>query len=127
MSDSTPTDAEIDSPANTQTQTQGRFWPQFRRFLIFQVKLYIDALRDFVLSFLSFWAFLLDVITQSHGKGSHFERVLKLGRRSERAINLFEQYDPEQQEKGVDAMIRRMEGRFGKPRDTETQDEKTRE
>lgn len=97
----------------TKTTAPGRFWPQFRRFLIFQFKLYLDAFRDFVLSFLSFWAFLLDVITQSHGEGSHFERVLKLGRRTERAINLFEQYDPDRQEgRSVDAMIRGMESRF---------------
>lgn len=90
-----------------------RFWPQLKRLLIFQVKLYVDAFRDFFLSLLSLLAFLLDVIQQNHGPGSHFENVLNLGRRSEKAINLFNQHDPEQQDaRSVDGVIREVERRF---------------
>lgn len=89
------------------------FWPQLRRVIVFQVKLYVDAFRDLLLSLLSFLAFVLDVLQQNHGPDSHFENVLKLGRRTEKAINLFEQYDPEQQgNRSVDGMIREVEKRF---------------
>ena len=92
---------------------QSRFWPQLKRLLIFQVKLYVDAFRDFFLSLLSLLAFLLDVLQQNHGPGSHFENVLKLGRRTEKAINLFDQHDPEQQDtRSVDGVIREVEKRF---------------
>ncbi|MEX2470022.1 MAG: hypothetical protein WD396_09720 [Pseudohongiellaceae bacterium] len=93
-----------------------RFWPQLRRFLIFQLKLYVDAFRDLALSLLSVPAFVLDVVLQSHGPGSYFERVLQLGRRSERMINLFEQHDPAA-EPGVDRVIEEMESRWRKRRD----------
>jgi len=92
---------------------QQRFWPQLKRLLIFQVKLYVDAFRDFFLSLLSLLAFVLDVIQQNHGPGSHFESVLSLGRRSEKAINLFDQHDPDEQDaRSVDGVIREVEKRF---------------
>ncbi len=90
-----------------------RFWPQLKRLLVFQVKLYVDAFRDFFLSLLSLLAFLLDVVQRNHGPDSHFENVLSLGRRSEKAINLFDQYDPDQQDaRSVDGVIREVEKRF---------------
>ena len=91
------------------------FWPQLKRLLVFQVKLYVDAFRDLFLSFLSIWAFLFDVILRNNEKDSLFSRVLRLGRRTERAINLFEQHDPEQQGRNtVDGLIRDVEDRFGR-------------
>lgn len=90
-----------------------RFWPQLKRLLVFQIKLYVDAFRDFFLSLLSLLAFLLDVLQQNHGPGSHFENVLDLGRRTEKAINLFNQHDPAQQDpRSVDGVIREVEKRF---------------
>ena len=92
---------------------QARFWPQLKRLMIFQIKLYVDAIRDLLLSALSLFAFIADVIQQIHGENSWFERVLRLGRKSERAINLFEQYDPGSQGRhSVDGVIRKMEDRF---------------
>lgn len=92
-----------------------RFWPQLKRLLIFQLKLYIDAIRDLLLSAASLVAFIFDVIQQNHGEDSHFSSVLRLGRRSERAINLFDQHTPEEQGKAsVDAMIRGVEDRLRK-------------
>jgi hypothetical protein len=92
---------------------QARFWPQLKRLLIFQIKLYVDAIRDLLLSALSLFAFIGDVMLQNHGKDSLFEGVLRLGRKSERAINLFEQYDPGSQGRhSVDGVIRKVEDRF---------------
>ncbi|MEX2132179.1 MAG: hypothetical protein WD772_11915 [Pseudohongiellaceae bacterium] len=70
-------------------------WPAWRRLLVFQIKIYIDALRDLLLSPLSLIAFILDAIKGSTGPDSYFEQVLHLGRRTERAINLFNQHDGE--------------------------------
>ena len=107
-------------PANNNTEparVRARFWPQLRRFLVFQLKLYIDAFRDVGLSLLSVPAFILDVIMQSHGQQSYFERILHLGRRSERVINLFEQYDPESQEgPSVDRVIDDIQAHWHKRR-----------
>lgn len=99
-------------------QKKARFWPQLRRLLIFQLKLYIDAFRDFFLSLLSMAAFVLDVVLQSHGEGSWFESVLKFGRRTEKTINLFEQYgEDEQSGPSVDSVINDVENRFRRDSD----------
>ena len=107
---------KFDSDFSARTDTRGTampVWPQLRRLLIFQLKLYIDALRDFLLSLLSIGAFILDVISNSHGPDSYFEGVLKLGRRSERAINLFDQFNNEEGGGSrVDDIIEDVESRF---------------
>lgn len=88
-------------------------WPQFRRLLILQVKLYVDAFRDIILSAVSLGAFLIDVVQRNTGSDCYFEKVLHFGRRSERTINLFNQYDPEHQGRNtVDGVINDLEDRF---------------
>lgn len=74
-----------------------RLWSPLRKFVIFQLKLYIDAIRDLFLSALSLFAFLLDVVLQKQGPDSFFEKVLAFGRRTELTINLFNQYDVDEQ------------------------------
>ena len=69
-----------------------KFYLQCKRLFIFQLKLYIDAFRDVVLSALSFFAFLFDVVLMRDPQSGYFEKVLALGRRSELLINLFEQH-----------------------------------
>ena len=85
-------------------------WKQVRRFLVFQVKLYADALRDFLLSILSIPAFVIDLITGKEGEESYMEKVLALGRKTEKAINLFEQHSAEEREgANVDSIIDQLE------------------
>ncbi len=85
-------------------------WTPIKRFVAFQVKLYVDAFRDLLLSALSFFAFVIDLLFQQHGEDSYFEKVLALGRRTERIINLFEQHDPASQGKdSIDGMLRDVE------------------
>jgi hypothetical protein len=69
-----------------------KFYLQCKRLFVFQLKLYIDAFRDVVLSALSFFAFLFDVVLMRDPQSGYFEKVLAMGRRSERLINLFEQH-----------------------------------
>lgn len=98
-----------------------KLWPQLRKFLVLQVKLYIDAFRDICISGLAAVAFVLDLLTQNSGPESYFERVMALGRRTERAINLFHSYDPAQDsERNVDSILKDVEDRLrreGRKRD----------
>jgi hypothetical protein len=64
----------------------------FRQLVVFQVKLALDALRDFALSPLSIVAFVVDSITRPGYEESLSRRMMMLGRRSDRVINLFGEY-----------------------------------
>lgn len=90
-----------------------RVWPQVRRFLVFQIKLYLDAVRDVLFSFLAIGALLLDLVQQNHGNESVFAKLLRLGRRSESMINLFNEYDGSAgSEVNVDSLINEVEERL---------------
>lgn len=96
-------DQDIDKDRNDKME---KLWPQVRKLLVFQLKLYIDAFRDLLLSVLSLGAFLIDIIQGNEGPGSYFEKVLKFGRHTERSINLFNHFDVEQQdEHSVDSIL----------------------
>ena len=69
--------------------------------LVFQVKLAVDGFRDLILSPISLFTALLDLIT---GK-DRFYRLLDLGRQSERWINLFGTHD----EAGLDEAVAKVE------------------
>ena len=115
------TDSQDPPAVVTSRKRASGFWRQLRRLLVFQFKLYVDALRDFLLSLLSFGAFLLDVVHRQDGSESHFDQVLKLGRPTERAINLFDQHAPEEQDKhSLDGLIREVEERVRKDRSQPT-------
>lgn len=90
-----------------------RLWPQLRKFVVFQLKLYIDAFRDILLSVLSLGAFIIDLIQQNDGPDSYFEKVLRFGQRTERSINLFNQFDAKERgDRSVDSFIDEVEDRF---------------
>ncbi|EAQ99398.1 hypothetical protein [Congregibacter litoralis] len=63
-----------------------------RHVLIFQLKLAADALRDFLLSPLSLVAFGIDALTKPKVEHSLYLRLMLLGRRSDRMINLFDDH-----------------------------------
>jgi hypothetical protein len=67
----------------------------FKRLLVFQVKLAVDALRDIILSPVSLICTVLDSIQKNRGKNSYFEKLMVFGRQTERRINLFEQHQVE--------------------------------
>lgn len=88
-------------------------WPQLRRLLVLQLKLYIDAFRDLCLSGLALGAFVIDLVQHNSGPDCYFEQIMKLGRRTERAINLFDQFDPAAQNgHSVDSILRNVEDRW---------------
>lgn len=63
-----------------------------RHVVVFQLKLAADALRDFLLSPLSIAAFLIDVLRKPKVEDSLYLRLMLLGRRSDRVINLFDDH-----------------------------------
>jgi hypothetical protein len=77
------------SPPNSEQQAT--LYSRLRRLVLFQIKLTADALRDLLLSPVAFICTLIDIIFNTQGKNSAFERLMRFGRRSEYFINLFEQ------------------------------------
>ena len=63
-----------------------------RRLLVFQVKLAADAMRDLLLSPISIIAFIIDAVASNEEESSLHRRLMRLGRRSERFINLFDEH-----------------------------------
>lgn len=62
-----------------------------RHLIVFQLKLAADALRDLLLSPISVLVFFIDVIRKPTLEDSLYLRLMLLGRRSDRAINLFDE------------------------------------
>jgi len=62
--------------------------------LVFQVKLAMDGIRDLVLIPISLTAAALGLIFGGDEPHRYFDRLLALGRRSDRFINLFDQHNP---------------------------------
>ncbi len=64
-------------------------WQIFRKLLVFQYKLLIDAAKDFLLSPLAIIAAAVDLIHPGPSSRMLFPELMRLGRRAEDAINLF--------------------------------------
>ena len=63
-----------------------------RHLVVFQLKLALDAVRDFAFSPMSIIAFVLDALLSPPYEQSLTYRLKKLGRRSDRVINLFDEF-----------------------------------
>jgi hypothetical protein len=64
-------------------------WVFLRDVLVFQMKLFLDAVRDLMLSPVSIIAGVIDLISGHEPLGRYFYRVLTFGGRTETWINLF--------------------------------------
>lgn len=80
----------------------------FRRLVIFQLKLAVDALRDIILSPVSIVCSLIDLVEKRKYKDSYFEKLMLFGRNTEKKINLFEQHELE--ETTIDSILNQVEG-----------------
>jgi hypothetical protein len=67
-----------------------------RHLVVFQFKLALDALRDLLLSPLSIAVFVLDVLLKPTEEASLYAKLMALGRRSDRLINLFDEFDDDE-------------------------------
>lgn len=79
-------DDEGDDDGRVRTSTA------LRHVMVFQLKLAADALRDFLLSPLSIFAFAIDVVRKPKVEKSLYLRLMVLGRRSDHMINLFDDH-----------------------------------
>lgn len=61
---------------------------------VFQMKLLLDALRDFVLSPVALLCGAIDLISGAKKEQSLFQKLLHLGALSDRWINLFGEHPP---------------------------------
>jgi hypothetical protein len=64
-------------------------WTLIRDILVLQLKLIMDGLRDLILVPISLFVGTLSLLKGGETTGSEFYQLLRMGRRSERWINLF--------------------------------------
>lgn len=72
--------------------TQVTFSRALRHLVVFQLKLGADALRDLLMSPLSIVVFLIDAVRKPSLENSLYVQLMLVGRRSDRFINLFDEY-----------------------------------
>jgi hypothetical protein len=91
-------------------------WKFMRDVVVFQLKMFLDNVRDLVLMPVSLVAALIDLILRGDREGARFYRVLRWGRHSEKVIDVYsaiEQHPPDDFEIGeaytVDGVIARLE------------------
>ena len=78
----------MNNEIETVADKPGR-WMLIRDVAVFQVKLLVDGLRDVLLVPISLVAGLVSLVNGGTSAGSDFYDLLRMGRRSERWINLF--------------------------------------
>ena len=79
---------EADANSNAGDLMPDR-WTLIRDIVVLQVKLIVDGLRDVILVPVSLLVGIFSLIRAENAPGSGFYELLRLGRRSERWINLF--------------------------------------
>ena len=92
-------------------------WTLIRDIVVLQFKLVIDGFRDFLLVPVSIITGIISLLHGGNRPGIEFYELLRLGRRSERVINLFGAADrlpvADDEDPGVpdiDEMVGRLEG-----------------
>lgn len=63
-----------------------------RHLVTFQIKLALDAIRDLLLSPISLVVFVIDAVRKPPVEESLYLRLMRVGRQSDRTINLFNEY-----------------------------------
>jgi hypothetical protein len=80
----------FDTPEESAARVTTR--QALRHLLVFQIKLAADALRDLLLSPISFLVFFIDAVRKPALQDSFYLRLMLVGRRSDRLINLFDEH-----------------------------------
>lgn len=93
-------------------------WALIRDIAVLQVKLVVDGARDLVLVPISMIAGIISLAKSKHGADNEFYELMRLGKKSERWINLFGAADQlpvaehdimEMPDTDIDAMVSRVE------------------
>ena len=92
-------------------------WKFLRDVLVFQLKLFLDNLRDFALMPVSLVAALIDLVFKGEREGALFYKVLRWGAHSEEVIDVYSAIESHETSRPVinpnytvDAVIARLEG-----------------
>ena len=105
---SSPNSLTVESGSNER-------WKFLRDVVVFQLKMFLDNVRDFALMPVSLVAALIDLIFKGKGHGSLFYQVLRCGAHSEEVINVYSAIEAHGRPRvnpsyTVDAVIARLEG-----------------
>ena len=91
-------------------------WKFLRDFVVFQVKMLLDNVRDLVLMPVALGAALLDLILKGDREGARFYKVLRWGWHSEKVIDVYSAIEHEEpgefqigRDYTVDGVIARLE------------------
>ena len=109
--------AGMDSLSSPPAAGSGERWRFLRDVMVFQLKLFLDNLRDFALVPISLVAALIDLVYKGEREGALFYKVLRWGAHSEEVIDVYsaiEHHPPGSFKLNpgytVDAVIARLEG-----------------
>lgn len=80
---------ELEAGQEEQSSANKDTWDRTRELVLLQVKLGIDAIRDFVLMPVALFCYILDFGEREKDQPSYWERLMAWGRRSDHHINLF--------------------------------------
>src|SRR5438093_6341691 len=105
---SSPNSLTVESGSNER-------WRFLRDVVVFQLKMFLDNVRDFALMPVSLVAALIDLIFKGKRQGSLFYQVLRWGAHSEEVINVYSAIQAHERPEvnpdyTVDAVIARLEG-----------------
>lgn len=107
-----------DKPRQLNGNRGAEQWTLIRNIAVLQMKLIVDGVRDVVLVPVSLFAGIVSLAKSDCSAGNEFYRVMRLGKKSERWINLFGAADllPESRpdtvkfpDGDIDAMVSRVE------------------
>src|SRR5439155_27000268 len=102
------------NPVTVESGSDER-WTFLRDVVVFQLKMFLDNIRDFALMPVSLVAALIDLIFKGKGHGSLFYQVLRCGAHMEEVINVYSAIEAHGRPRvnpsyTVDAVIARLEG-----------------
>src|SRR5215471_14960665 len=107
----------MDSVSSPSPPSSSERWRFLRDVMVFQLKLFLDNLRDFALIPISIVAALIDLVYKGEREGALFYNVLRWGAHSEEVIDVYSAIEghPSGSFKvnpayTVDAVIARLEG-----------------
>ncbi len=107
--------ADAQLPAPQGSPRADLRWLLFRDALVLQAKLILEGLKDLALGPVALVAAALDLTHGDEKRRGRFYRILRLGRRFERWLNLYGALLPEEEESeladdaGIDRYFRRIE------------------
>ncbi len=89
-------------------------WKFLRDVLVFQLKMFLDNVRDFALMPISLVAALIDLIFKGERQGALFYQVLRWGKHSEEVIDVYSAIEKHQRGEinpsyTIDAVVARLE------------------